>query len=72
MSLENNIYYRLCTATSDDKEMCLQNNCKMISHIIFYPFISQVFLEAASNLLWNEAGSEFLNNSYFPLSNPLK
>lgn len=34
----------------------------MISHIVyFYPFVSQVFLEAASNPLWIGAGYGFLN-----------
>lgn len=42
------------------RKMCLQSNCEMISHIIYvYAFISQVFLEVASNSLWVEAGYEF-------------
>lgn len=42
------------------RQMCLWYNCKMIPHIIyFYPFISQVFLEASSNLLWNEGRNGF-------------
>lgn len=51
MSLGNNISiitFTLFPVTI--RKMCLQYNCKMISHIIyFYPFISQVFLDVALN-----------------------
>ena len=61
MILGNNISiitFTLLPATI--RKMCLWYNRKMISHIIyFYPFISQVFLEALSNSLRSEAGDTF-------------
>lgn len=61
MILGNNISiitFTLLPATI--RKMCLWYNRKMISRIIyFYPFISQVFLEALSNSLRSEAGDTF-------------
>lgn len=45
---------------SDNKKNVLGVQLWMISYsIYFYLFLSQVFLEAASNALWNEAKYEF-------------
>lgn len=69
MSLGNNtsiITFSLLLVTT--RKMCLEHNCKMISHIVyFYPFISQVFLDAASNLLW--VGAEYGFLKFHPQNN---
>lgn len=50
---------------SDNKKNVLRVQLWMISYsIYFYLSLSQVFLEAASNALWNEDENEFLKRHY--------